>query len=444
MAAMQAISCPSSSLCKSSFLGSTSRLSRVASAIAPSPVCAFKVEAKKGEWLPGLASPAYLEGNLADDNGFDPLSLAEDPANLKWYVQAELQNGRWAMLGVAGMLFLDLLTKIGVINVPAWYDAGKVEYFTPASTLFVIEFIFVPLCGGEKMARHQLIGCTPLVELKNIASKEGALARIVGKLEWHQPLSSVKDGIALLMIEDAESLGLIKLGLTTLIEPTNGNTAISLAFVGIHKGYKVVPVMSASYSLEGRMILGALGAEIYLTNPAVGIAGLFAKAEELVATRPNSYMLNQAMNTMNPGGHFQSTGPEIWKDTVGKVDIFMAGVGDDKPAESPVLSGGCKGPHKIHGIGPGFIPATMDVSLADEIVTVSTEESMTYACQLAKEEGLLAGISSGTAVAAALKVSKRPENASKLIVTILPSGAERDMTSDLFAAIREECENIAF
>ncbi|KAI5066125.1 hypothetical protein GOP47_0018749 [Adiantum capillus-veneris] len=232
-------------------VGSTSCLSRVASVVAPSPVRAFKAKAKKGKWIPSLASPAYLDRNLAGDNGFDPLGLAEDPANLKWYVQEGLQNGRWAMLGVAGTLIPDILTKIGLINVRAWYDAGKVEYFAPASTLFVIEFILfhyvevrrwqdikypgsvntdlfnpkLTLPPGEhniigkspvdNLFTHlagpwhntiiqtlqgfvNLIGWTPLVELKNIASKEGALAQIVGKLEWHQPLSYVKDRIALL------------------------------------------------------------------------------------------------------------------------------------------------------------------------------------------------------------------------------------------------------
>ncbi|KAH7424273.1 hypothetical protein KP509_11G000400 [Ceratopteris richardii] len=268
------------------------------------------------------------------------------------------------------------------------------------------------------------------------------------------------------MIEDAEERGVIIPGVTTLVEPTSGNTAIALACVGIHKKYKVAAVMPASSSIERRMILRALGADVYLTDPALGFDGVFNKANELLASIPDSHMLGQMMNASNPRAHYHGTGPEIWKDTAGKVDIFISGSGTGgtftgagrflkeqnpaiqimvvEPAESPVLSGGCKGPHKIQGIGPGFIPETVDMSVADEVVTVTSDEAITYALRLAKEEGLLVGISSGAAFAAALKVGRRPENAGKLIVSLLPSGGERYLTTDLFASIREECSSMSF
>lgn len=320
----------------------------------------------------------------------------------------------------------------------------------------------------ENIARDvtQLIGWTPLVEIKNISKKEGALARIICKLEYQQPLGSVKDRIALPMIEDAEKRGLIKPEVTTLVEPTSGNTGISIALVGIRKGYKVAVVMPATASMERRMVLRALGSEIYLTDPALGFAGILSKAQEILTTVPNTYMLNQLENPMNPESHVQTTGPEIWQDTAGKVDIFIAGSGTGgtfsgagrylkaknaaikvmvvEPSESSVLSGGCKGSHKIQGIGPGFVPTVADLSVADEIVTVSSEEAIMYALRLAREEGLLVGISSGAAFAAALKVAKRQETAGKMIVTILPSGGERYLTTDLFSSIRAECEKMTF
>ncbi|XP_057827163.2 cysteine synthase, chloroplastic/chromoplastic isoform X2 [Cryptomeria japonica] len=259
----------------------------------------------------------------------------------------------------------------------------------------------------------QLIGWTPLVEMKRIAQAEGAVARIVGKLEFYQPLSSVKDRIALRMIEDAEEKGLITPRVTTLVEPTSGNTGIALAFVAAQKGYKFIAVMPNTYSIERRMIMKCLGADIYLTDSALGFPGVLQKVEELRKAIPDVYMLDQISNPANPGAHFQSTG-------------------------------GQKGSHKIQGLAPGFITDNLDMAVIDEIITVSSDKAMTYARKIAREEGLLVGISSGAAYAAALEVGQRPENKGKLIVMMLPSGAERYLSTDLFSSIREECSNMSF
>lgn len=312
----------------------------------------------------------------------------------------------------------------------------------------------------------QLIGWTPLVEMKRIAHAEGAAARIVGKLEYYQPFCSVKDRIALSMIEDAEEKGLITPGVTTLVELTSGNTGIALAGVAAKKGYKFIAVMPASYSLERRILLKCLGADIYLTDPALSFTALLKKIEELKETIPNMHTLNQFSNPSNPDAHFRGTGPEIWQDTAGKVDIFVSGSGTGgtisgvgrylklknpsikiicvEALESPAISSGQRGCHKIQGISPGFIPDNLDMSVIDEIITVSSEEAMHYARKIAREEGLLVGISSGAAFAAALKVGKRAENAGKLITTILPSAGERYFSTELFSSIREECSNMSF
>ncbi|KAJ7520299.1 hypothetical protein O6H91_20G077500 [Diphasiastrum complanatum] len=259
----------------------------------------------------------------------------------------------------------------------------------------------------------ELIGWTPLVEIKSITKNENVLARVVGKLEYFQPGFSVKDRIALKMILDAESKGLIKPEASTLVEPTSGNTGIGLALVGIHRGYKVAIVMPATYSLERRMILRALGAELHLTNPELGFEGVLNKTQELLASTPNSHMLNQLGNLMNNEAHYCSTG-------------------------------GCKGSHQIQGIGPGFIADVTDKTIMDEIVTVSSEEAIEYAQRLMKEEGLLVGISSGAALAGALKVAKHAENKGKLIVVVLPSAAERYLSTMLFADIKKECESMTY
>uniref|UniRef100_J3MF34 Tryptophan synthase beta chain-like PALP domain-containing protein n=1 Tax=Oryza brachyantha TaxID=4533 RepID=J3MF34_ORYBR len=264
-------------------------------------------------------------------------------------------------------------------------------------------------CSAKARKREKLIGWTPLIETKNIAVKEGIEAHLVGKMEAYQPLCSAKDRTALSLIEDAEEKCLITPGVTTLIAPTGGNLGLGLALVGIQKGYKVTAVMPAEHSLDKQMLLKFLGAEVILTDPAGGYKCMMDKVEELMKIMPNYHCFNQATNPANPEAHFKSTGPEIWKDTAGKVDIFVAAAGTGgtlsgvarylkmknpsifivcvEPSESAVISGGSPGPHKIQGIGGGSIPETLDQSVIDEVVTVSSEESMTMARRLAKEEG---------------------------------------------------------
>lgn len=303
-------------------------------------------------------------------------------------------------------------------------------------------------------AISDLIGNTPLVELTHIEEKEGLDSRVVAKVEFFNPAGSVKDRIAKKMIEDAEKAGKIKPG-ATLIEPTSGNTGIGIASVAAAKGYKAIMTMPETMSVERRNLLKAYGAKVVLTDGKTGMKGAIAKAKELAATIPNSFIPSQFENPSNPQAHYESTGPEIWKDTEGKVDIFVVGVGTGgtvsgtgkylkdqnpnvkviavEPATSPVLSQGYAGPHGIQGIGAGFVPNTLDTSVYDEVFTVTNEQAYETGRLIAHNEGMLVGISSGAATYAAIQIAKRPENKGKTIVVLLPDTGERYLSTPMFA-----------
>lgn len=299
-----------------------------------------------------------------------------------------------------------------------------------------------------------LIGHTPLLELSHIEKEVGLEAKILAKLEYFNPAGSVKDRVAKAMLDDAEKSGKIKPG-ATIIEPTSGNTGIGLASVGVARGYKVIIVMPETMSVERRQIIKAYGAEIVLTEGSKGMKGAIAKADELQKATPNSFIPGQFVNPANPKAHYESTGPEIWNDTDGNVDWFVAGVGTGgtvsgvgkflkekntnvkiaavEPASSAVLSTGVAGPHKIQGIGAGFVPDVLDKNVYDEVIRVTNEDAFAYGKLVGRKEGVLVGISSGAALWAAVEIAKRPESKGKQIVVLLPDTGDRYLSTPLFA-----------
>ena len=300
----------------------------------------------------------------------------------------------------------------------------------------------------------QLIGHTPLLELTHIEAAEGLQAKILAKLEYFNPAGSVKDRIAKAMIDDAEAKGVLKPG-SVIIEPTSGNTGIGLASVAAARGYRIIIVMPETMRVERRQLMKAYGAELVLTDGAKGMKGAIAKADELAKEIPNAFVPGQFVNPANPAAHKATTGPEIWEDTDGKVDIFVAGVGTGgtvtgvgdylksqnpnvkvvavEPATSPVLSKGVAGAHKIQGIGAGFVPDVLDTRIYDEVIPVANEDAFTTGKLVGHKEGVLVGISSGAAVWAAIELAKRPENAGKTIVALLPDTGDRYLSTPLFA-----------